>query len=171
MQNVGEWKIYTCTLTFTSDSGTNNPSVSIHNRKGSVLDASVDVQWAALYEGSYTADTLPPYIPKGYGAELAECQRYFVALRSGAERFAGNVTSDGNSWFTIPLPAPMRAQPTLILHSLGSVASGTEYFTPAAFTGVVGWNGHLIMITLSHSASANGAATLCDFNCDLSADL
>lgn len=33
--------------------------------------------WAALYEGSYTADTLPPYVPKGYGAELAECLRYF----------------------------------------------------------------------------------------------
>ena len=33
--------------------------------------------WAALYEGSYTADTLPPYVPKGYAVELAECMRYF----------------------------------------------------------------------------------------------
>lgn len=33
--------------------------------------------WAALYEGSYTADTLPPYVPKGYAAELAECKRYY----------------------------------------------------------------------------------------------
>ena len=33
--------------------------------------------WAALYEGTYTADTLPLYIPKGYAAELAECQRYY----------------------------------------------------------------------------------------------
>lgn len=32
--------------------------------------------WAALYEGEYTAKTLPEYQPKGYGAELAECQRY-----------------------------------------------------------------------------------------------
>ena len=32
---------------------------------------------AALYEGSYTADTLPAYVPKGYAAELAECQRYY----------------------------------------------------------------------------------------------
>lgn len=37
----------------------------------------VVVEWAAFYEGSYTADTLPPYVPKGYGAELAECLRYF----------------------------------------------------------------------------------------------
>ena len=42
--------------------------------------------WAALYEGSYTADTLPPYVPKGYAAELAECQRYFERIgKSGTE--------------------------------------------------------------------------------------
>ena len=31
-----------------------------------------------LYRGSYTSDSLPPYEPKGYAAELAECQRYFT---------------------------------------------------------------------------------------------
>lgn len=36
-----------------------------------------NVAWAALYEGEYTAETLPEYQPKGYGAELAECQRYY----------------------------------------------------------------------------------------------
>ena len=36
--------------------------------------------WAAIYEGTYTADTLPPYVPKGYGAELLECQRYYREL-------------------------------------------------------------------------------------------
>lgn len=35
------------------------------------------IKWAALYEGSYTADTLPPYVPKGYAAELAECRLYY----------------------------------------------------------------------------------------------
>lgn len=34
-------------------------------------------RWAALYEGSYTVDTLPPYVPKGYAAELAECRLYY----------------------------------------------------------------------------------------------
>ena len=38
---------------------------------------SSTIQWAALYEGEYTAETLPEYHPKGYGAELAECQRYY----------------------------------------------------------------------------------------------
>lgn len=35
------------------------------------------IKWAALYEGSYTASTLPAYQPKGYAAELAECQQRF----------------------------------------------------------------------------------------------
>ena len=40
------------------------------------------VKWVALYEGSYTAETLPPYVPKPYAVELAECQRYY--RRTGA---------------------------------------------------------------------------------------
>lgn len=40
-------------------------------------DSAIKVRWAALYEGEYTAENLPPYIPKGYGVELTECLRYF----------------------------------------------------------------------------------------------
>ena len=36
-----------------------------------------DIEWIAVYEGEYTAETLPEYRPKRYGAELAECQRYY----------------------------------------------------------------------------------------------
>lgn len=39
--------------------------------------------WAALYEGSYTADTLPPYVPKGYTAELTACNSAPVDLGGG----------------------------------------------------------------------------------------
>lgn len=35
------------------------------------------VEWAALYEGEYTAENLPKYQPKGYGAELQECKLYY----------------------------------------------------------------------------------------------
>lgn len=45
-----------------------------------VTDESKTFCWAALYEGEYTAETLPEYQPKGYGAELAECQRYYRQL-------------------------------------------------------------------------------------------
>ena len=31
------------------------------------------MDWAALYEGSYTADTLPSYVPKGKHVEMLNC--------------------------------------------------------------------------------------------------
>lgn len=41
---------------------------------------TANIKAAALYEGSYDASTLPAYVPKGYAAELAECQRYYLPL-------------------------------------------------------------------------------------------
>lgn len=38
---------------------------------------TIIMDWAALYEGAYDASTLPAYQPKGYAAELAECQQRF----------------------------------------------------------------------------------------------
>lgn len=51
---------------------------------------TVTVEWAALYEGSYDASTLPAYQPKGYAAELAECQRYFERLGGTFSQTLGN---------------------------------------------------------------------------------
>ena len=50
------------------------------NKMFVIIDSSTTpsvLEWAALYEGAYTAETLPEYRCKGYGAELAECQRYY----------------------------------------------------------------------------------------------
>ena len=44
------------------------------------LNTGNNIRWVALYEGSYTASTLPAYQPKGYAAELAECQRYYNVI-------------------------------------------------------------------------------------------
>lgn len=49
------------------------PQVRISVQKG----YTVSFKWAALYEGEYTAEGLPRYVPKGYGAELMECMRYY----------------------------------------------------------------------------------------------
>lgn len=64
------------------------PYSTADNGLGLGLDTNVVVSlktgsylWAALYEGSYTAETLPEYQPKGYGAELAECKRYYQKFR------------------------------------------------------------------------------------------
>ena len=56
-----------------------------------VTSGSLTVKWAALYEGSYTADTLPACQSKGYAAELAECQMYFERLGVEGSETLGTV--------------------------------------------------------------------------------
>ena len=69
------------------------------------------VRWAALYEGEYTAETLPPYVPKGYAAELAECLRYYRRIKADNETFAG-YAANGVAYAFIPLQM-MRIAPTV----------------------------------------------------------
>lgn len=60
-----------------------NGNISMYDMEGATyftIFFCTNCIWAAIYEGTYTADTLPPYVPKGYGAELLECQRYYREL-------------------------------------------------------------------------------------------
>lgn len=65
--------------------------------------------WSALYEGTYTADTLPNYAPKGYAAELAECKRYFENVTGGM--FAAE--SNKKTLACVQGYSPKRITPTL----------------------------------------------------------
>ena len=69
------------------------------------------IEWAALYEGEYTAETLPEYQPKGYGAELAECQRYFQ--KCIVESFPHEWYGSYRGW--VEFYVPMRIVPTITL--------------------------------------------------------
>ena len=68
------------------------------------------IKWAALYEGSYTADTLPPYVPKSYAAELAECQRYYEFV--GMHKYS--IGRIGEVYFDIQF-TQKRISPTIIV--------------------------------------------------------
>lgn len=108
-------------------------NVYISPDTGSTGTAAV-VRWAALYEGEYTAETLPPYVPKGYAAELAECLRYYRKIKANAQTFAG-YAANGVAYAFIPLQA-MRIAPTVtgggkFYYTLGS-AQGTTTETAAA---------------------------------------
>ena len=72
IQLNNEWGIYTFTVTFRANQ---DNTIGIYSESG-----LIDVQWAALYEGEYTAANLPAYHPKGYAHELAECKRYFEKI-------------------------------------------------------------------------------------------
>lgn len=71
-----------------------------------------EVQWVALYEGVYTAENLPEYKPKGYAAELAECQRYY--LPDGGDAWSTMHTTSGYALWSIKLPVTMRITPSRI---------------------------------------------------------
>ena len=52
-------------------------SISYADGAVTITSSGGVLKWAALYGGVYTETTKPEYQPKGYGAELAECQRYY----------------------------------------------------------------------------------------------
>ena len=85
--------------------------------------------WAALYEGSYTADTLPPYVPKGYAAELAECDLHYRPLGDNVMRVIAMTSSDGGV-VLLKTIRPMRggSVPTIINNgTLYARVNGVDY--------------------------------------------
>ena len=82
------------------------------------------IKWAAMYEGEYTAETLPPYVPKGYAAELAECRLYY---RTGTERIARPFTSGNLSYLCdVSYEIPMRANPNVSIKNIKYWASQSD---------------------------------------------
>ena len=120
-------------------------NVYISPDTGSTGTAAV-VRWAALYEGEYTAETLPPYVPKGYAAELAECLRYYRRITATNETFAG-YCANGVSYCMIPLQT-MRMKPSL-------VPSGKFYYTLGNKQGTT------TATATAHSANVNRAIIKC----------
>lgn len=104
------------------------------------------IRWAALYEGSYTADTLPACQPKGYAAELAECMRYYLPLNNQLLG-SGYTFSDGAA---LLVPRKMR------IDAPSFVASGTIRARV---------NGADYPLTLS-SVTTYGSMIKVDFACD-----
>ena len=86
-------------------------------------------KWAALYEGEYTAETLPPYIPKGYVAELAECMFYdqeFVASSGYSSLCWALATSDTEAVILLEYMSPMRTD----IGASISVSGNWELYRP-----------------------------------------
>ena len=64
------------------------------------INTGNNIRWAALYEGAYTADTLPAYQPKGHAAELADCQLYYLPLYP--QLLGSGYTFNGGATFIVP---------------------------------------------------------------------
>ena len=86
--------------------------------------STISFKYLSMYEGEYTAETLPPYVPKGYAAEMLECLRYFVIFRTNSE--AGLIIGTGTMANTttgrvaIPLSVAMRRTPTYVTYNIAN---------------------------------------------------
>ena len=84
---------------------------------------SITVRWAALYEGAYTADTLPPYVPKGYAEELAECRLYYKVIDVNVAPWMSESTTLRRYYVGYE---PMRTVPTADVSGLKEYATWTD---------------------------------------------
>lgn len=130
----------------------------------------IGVLWAALYEGSYTADNLPPYVPKGYAAELAECMRYAVDVENAV--LSGVVKENGVCEAFLPLNVSMRkdANPTVTIKNalVAYTADGNNH--ALTFTQALVRNTGLLL-TFSCGSTINAAVNIPTFNAFISVDL
>lgn len=133
------------------------------------------VYWAALYEGEYTAETLPEYQPKGYGAELAECQRYY--LHDVGMRCVGSVLDNAEVVLAIPTPVAFRTAPSVVVKNLDNVICnlGSPQVITLKSVSKVEVRTNCIVVYFKTSLAAGNLqwATVCSYNTsiDLVADL
>lgn len=97
-----------------------------------VTFGSVSPEWMKVEKGNIAT----PYVPKGYGVELAECQRYYLRVPAWQMIGSGYVDWEGKHIFImVPTPCTMRIAPTV------SSISGTSYCgdgTTSAYSGTPG---------------------------------
>lgn len=113
--------------------------ISYDASKGEIILTSAGgvIKNVLLLEGEWTEK--PEYVGKGYAAELAECTRYHLLLKSGL-RWRAIQVNNAVLDFTINLPCEFRKIPdvfgTFKVNSLsGAASSGYSYSIPVAGNG------------------------------------
>lgn len=129
----------------------------------------------ALYEGEYTAKTLPEYQPKGYAAELAECHRYFRRYHAEEYGSLGNGTARNSTTVVLFLDlGDMRVWPTLsftgkVMALGGSTHNGLTISTDTFVNGIMRLNvsGTNFEAGKSYIVAAEAGGAIVDFSADL----
>lgn len=107
---------------------------------------------------------MPVYRSKGYGCELAECQRYYRIVDNG-----NGYVSTSNAY--IFLPGTMRATPTATVEINGSVRMQGDSVAVSAVSDVVMYKSSMRLTMPGTFKASNYAATLFNSVIALSADL
>lgn len=115
--------------------------------------AGATYEWVALYEGAYTAETLPPYVPKPYAVELAECKRYFQVAKATYGLIPYYSTTASRS-YNVLFEQEMRAKPTIL-----TVAESCVEYNPGLWSNTGATFTIVASTTLNAIVTATGTIT------------
>lgn len=122
----------------------------------------ITIKWAALYEGEYTADTLPEYQSKGYAAELAECQRYYRRYKATAVNNVlgiGLARTDSRLAIVIDLNN-MRANPTVTQTGTFKAVQGSTTINSITMTADAWMSGRMKTVVCDGLTLVSGSSYL-----------
>lgn len=132
-----------------------------------ITGSNTTITWAALYEGGYTVDTLPTYMPRGYAAELAECRRYYRRYTT----FQLPVTITVAAWAAAAIDyTTMRVTPSVTYELEGLYVGNTKYTSVSSVTTRTLPASELV-INVGASIAANQTGAVRFNSLELSADL
>ena len=140
-------------------------TIALNGNTITITSSGGVIKWAALYAEKYTEATKPEYQPKGYGAELAECQRYFHSCKGS---FVPAV-AESNLIPGIMFPVKMRTSPSMGAFRLRiwDAATGFTDFTSDVSESPTNIAG-LSYIQLSRAVANSGLAEItAEFIADL----
>lgn len=127
----------------------------------------ITVNWAKLERGT----SVTPYIPKGYGVEMAECLRYYYQVSS--VRTFGQQHTGAGTYVNVILPQVMRVTPTVSAPGEWTIRfNGMD--KKATVSSVGSLNGNTLNLTMSTIAGGTYIGPLYAFYNDkitFSADL
>ena len=131
-----------------------------------VIKQTCTLTWTKLEKGSVAT----PYVPKGYGAELAECMRYFVG---GVGIGSAGIVSGSTFRVLIPTPVPMRTAPSVTVKVADNVVyNGTFKALNTTVSKITRQrNGIHLHIGMAASGGNNYPGIAYVLQCDFSADL
>lgn len=98
---------------------TGTASIKMDGHTVTITSAGGTIEWAAVYDGTYTPDTMPAYTPKGISDEKASCMRYFVDV-SRDPGAIGYISAANTAYVMFSLPQKMRVNPSVTIADGGT---------------------------------------------------
>lgn len=155
---VGE-TVKVCSLDVSSAGNASNGYGGVERTASALyvsLHAGKAYEWTALYEGTYTATTLPAYQAKGYAAELAACLRYYQQTQMAYH--PPGIASASARYYAVILTVPMQATPQIINLTDGSLVERRGWTDTGATLSAAG--GGPTMVAIAASGSVAGLDNL-----------